>query len=60
MAMNPADSQSAEVEHREHRYVGNAIPWYVHVLWLVFWIFALSYIFTYLVPAMRREILAPP
>jgi hypothetical protein len=58
--MTAPENRTAEQEHQEHRYVGNYIPWYIHLLWLSFWIVAILYIFTYLVPAMRTEIVTPP
>jgi hypothetical protein len=56
----PADPHSAEAEHRHHRYVGNYIPWYVHLLWLAFWIFAIAYVISFQLPALQREVLSPP
>lgn len=53
-------SASAEEEHRHHNYAGNAIPWYVHALWILFWCFAVYYVVTYLFPALRLELLSPP
>jgi hypothetical protein len=53
------DPGSPQAENRNHRYVGNVIPWYVRVLWLGFWIFAISYVLIYLVPDVRRELRAP-
>jgi len=50
----------AEVEHQFHHYTGNRIPWYVRLLWILFWIFAVYYTLTYLFPALRIELAAPP
>jgi hypothetical protein len=58
--MTAPENRTAQQEHDEHRYAGHEIPWYVHLLWVTFWIVALSYIFTFLVPAMRHEIVTPP
>ena len=57
--MAPSDLESAQTEHQHHRYVGNQIPWYVHVLWLLFWIFAIYYVLRYLFTAIQRELLFP-
>lgn len=50
---------SAPSEHQFHRYVGNRIPWYVRVMWLGFWTFAIYYVVQYLFPALRLELLTP-
>lgn len=60
--MTPAqtDSSAPEVEHRYHHYTGNQIPWYVRVLWLLFWIFLIYYSVRYLFPAVQTELVTPP
>ncbi len=49
-----------EREGRFHRYQSSRVPWYVHVLWLLFWIFAVAYVLRYLLPAIKVEFLSPP
>lgn len=44
------------VESKYHDYTGNRIPWYVRLIWLGFWCFAIYYIVTYLFPAIRIEL----
>lgn len=56
----PRDPHSAAAEHGFHRYVGNHIPWYVYLLWSVFWIFAILYILVYQFPIIATEIVNPP
>ena len=56
---NPEDS-SAEREHQFHHYTGNRIPWYVRLIWLGFWIFAIVYTIRFLFPAIRTEIFQLP
>lgn len=56
----PPDHSSAQREGRFHSYVGNRIPWYVRLIWLMFWVFAISYVFMYLFPALQVEITNPP
>jgi hypothetical protein len=46
----------AQVEHRHHDYVGNRIPWYVRLIWVGFWIFAVAYTIQYLFPAIKTEL----
>ena len=54
------DPNSASAEHRFHTYVSARIPWYVRLIWILFWIFAAVYIVQYLFPDLQREILNPP
>jgi hypothetical protein len=54
------ESTSPEAEGRFHTYVGNRIPWYVRLMWLCFWVFAVYYVITYLFPDLQSEILNPP
>ena len=56
----PVEQTSAEVEHRWHNYEGNRIPWYVRLMWLSFWVFAVYYTITYLFPTLQLEIVSPP
>jgi hypothetical protein len=56
----PVKDTSAEMEHRWHSYVGNRIPWYVRLMWLCFWVFAVYYTITYLFPALQVEIVPSP
>lgn len=58
--MLPTEQQSAEDEDRYHSYTSNTIPWFVHVLWVLFWCFVLYYLTSYLVPVLRTELLSPP
>ena len=51
---------SAEEETRFHRYVGNAIPWGVRLIWVGFWVFTVYYTLRYLLPAMQVELVTPP
>lgn len=54
------DESSADVEHRFHHYTGNRIPWYVRLVWVLFWCFAVYYTLQYLFPALRIELTSPP
>ena len=54
------DQTPAAVENRFHTYVGTRIPWYVRLIWLLFWIFAVIYVIRYLFPALQVEITNPP
>ncbi len=56
----PVKDTSAKTEHRWHSYVGNRIPWYVRMIWLLFWVYAIYYTITYLFPALQIEIVSPP
>jgi len=58
MSLDPRESTPA-AEHGFHRYVGNRIPWYVRLLWLMFWIGAVYYVIVYVFPALQIELLRP-
>ena len=58
--MTEPHDASAAVEHQHHRYTSNRIPWYVRLVWLGFWVFAIYYTVEYLFPALQTELLAPP
>lgn len=53
----PVEQSTADEEHRFHTYVGNAIPWYVRLIWVLFWIFVIYYGVTYFLPAIERDLL---
>jgi len=57
--MIQVNGSSAAIEHGYHRYSGSRIPWYVRLIWLLYWVFAVYYMITYLFPAMRLELLTP-
>ncbi len=54
--MSKSEQNSAEVEHQYHRYTGNRIPWYVRLIWVGFWVFAVYYTVVYLFPALQIEL----
>ncbi len=56
----PVEETTAEQEHRYHHYTGNAIPWYVRLIWILFWVFAIYYAVRYLLPTMQVELVTPP
>ncbi len=58
--MTQLDPSSAEAEHRYHHYTGNVIPWYVRLIWLLFWGFTIYYTVQYLFPAVQTEMVSPP
>lgn len=55
----PVEESAAEVEHQFHHYTGNRIPWYVHLIWVSFWIFVVYYALTYLFPTLQIEFPLP-
>lgn len=56
----PVQQPTPEEENRNHDYVSHTIPWYVHLMWISFWILAVSYVLIYQIPSLRKEILSPP
>lgn len=51
---------TAEEENRFHYYVGSQIPWYVHLIWVLFWTFSVYYAVSNLLPSLQTELLSPP
>lgn len=49
-----------EVERRRLTYATHDLPWYIHVLWVSFWVFAIWYLSVNMIPAMRLELASPP
>lgn len=47
-------------EHQFHTYSSSVIPWYVRLIWLIFWIFAAAYVIKNILPAIQTELLTPP
>lgn len=58
--MSKPDDPPAEVENAHHTYVTNRIPWYVHAIWICFWIIAIAYVIVYQLPMIPVEIQTPP
>jgi len=58
--MQEPDPDSAQSEGKFHHYVGNRIPWFVRLIWIGFWAFAIYYTVRYLFPDLQLELLAPP
>ena len=54
------EAGTPQQELKFHTYVSHVIPWYVRVMWLVFWIFAISYAVANFLPAIQRELVSPP
>jgi len=52
MANQP--KSSAEQDSVFHTYTTHRIPWYVHVLWIVFLISLVWYIFRFAVPSAKE------
>ena len=55
--MASSQRTTAEEDQQHHSYTGNTIPWYVRLIWLLFWIFAIYYTIQYLFPAIQTELL---
>jgi hypothetical protein len=54
------DETSAQQEGQHHHYTGNRIPWYVRLIWIGFWVFAVAYTIRFLFPALRLEVFNQP
>lgn len=57
---NTVEQPQPDQEHAFHHYRGNAIPWYVRVIWIGFWIFTVYYIIANFFPALQVELISPP
>ncbi|MDX1961581.1 MAG: hypothetical protein SFX18_00420 [Pirellulales bacterium] len=49
------DVDSPQAEGEYHDYVTNRIPWYVRLVWVGFWIFAVYYTVKYLFPDLQSQ-----
>lgn len=59
--MTPPPDPTAPVRDSQyHTYSSHVIPWYVRLMWLLFWIFAISYVVKNFLPAIQTELLSPP
>ena len=56
----PVPQTTPSAENRFHSYTGNRIPWYVRLIWVGFWVFAIYYVISYLFPDLQTEIVNPP
>jgi hypothetical protein len=54
-----SDSGAPEKESQFHTYSSHIIPWYVRLIWVIFWIFAITYVVQNFLPAIQRELLTP-
>lgn len=59
MSTDP-DSGAPENEAKFHTYSSHTIPWYVRLIWVIFWIFAIGYVVQNFLPAIQRDLLTPP
>lgn len=60
MTQHKVAQPSAEQDDQYHNYISNVIPWYVRLIWLLFWVFVVYYGIKYFLPAIQAELLAPP
>jgi hypothetical protein len=51
------DTATADVEGQYHAYEGSRIPWYVRLIWILFWVFAVYYVIKYLFPDLQFQFL---
>ncbi|MDA1179850.1 MAG: hypothetical protein O2931_13755 [Planctomycetota bacterium] len=47
---------SIESDDKFHHYTGNVIPWFVRLMWLGFWVFAIGYTIRFLFPALQADL----
>ena len=54
------DNRTVEQEGQHHNYTGNRIPWFVRLIWIGFWVFAIAYTIRFLFPALQLELFTKP
>ncbi len=55
-----SEPKTPRQELQYHTYVSHVIPWYIRLMWLVFWTFAIGYAIANFLPAIQRELTTPP
>ncbi len=60
MADQEQELQNAEQEYQQLDYSGYEIPWYVHLIWISFWLLTAYYTIKYIFPTMQQELVSPP
>ena len=56
----PFDKTTPEEENRFHHYTGNAIPWFVRGIWIIFWCYAITYVVLWLLAVTPVGIAVAP
>jgi len=54
--MAEVDTTPIDVDEKYHHYTGNRIPWYVRLIWIGFWVFAIAYTIQFMFPAIQDEL----
>ena len=57
---NVLEQTTPQEDHRYHYYTGSRIPWYLRLMWLLFWCFSAYYAIRFFFPALQQEIVTPP
>lgn len=57
--MAEVEKPQVQADQQYHHYTGNRIPWYVRLMWLGFWVFAVYYTIQFLFPAIQNELFEP-
>jgi hypothetical protein len=58
-AVPDVENAPAEQESKYHSYASIRIPWYVHLIWILFWCMVVYYVVRYLAPSVETELLNP-
>ena len=58
--MSHESSPAGDAEAQHLTYTSNVIPWFVRLMWVVFWMFAIGYAISFFLPAIQRELVTPP
>lgn len=54
------ESGTAQDEGKFLNYVGHEIPWFVRLVWIIFWSASAWYTIRWLLPALQVELISPP
>jgi hypothetical protein len=54
--VSEVERTSIATDDQYHHYTGNRIPWYVRLIWLCFWAFAIVYTIRFLFPAVQLDL----
>jgi hypothetical protein len=52
--MSDAPNQTPQQDARFHTYATHRIPWYVRLMWLMFWIGLIWYVIAFAIPAAKE------
>jgi hypothetical protein len=58
--MTTPDHRPPELARKHHRFLRPRLPWYIQLIWMAFWLFALAFVVYFLFPALQKQLLSVP